>query len=64
MSATQDEIAQLKLRLAEAEKNAVTAATYGKLLLDENHELHSKLEETVKEYSLKLEVRLMLLVWP
>ncbi|XP_068216037.1 protein Spindly-like isoform X2 [Palaemon carinicauda] len=49
------DVPQLKLRLEEAEKNAITAAKYGKLLLEENHELHVKLEDTIKEYSLKLE---------
>ncbi|XP_064098037.1 protein Spindly-like [Macrobrachium nipponense] len=47
--------AQLKLRLEESERNLITAAKYGKLLLEENHELHVKLEETIKEYSMKLE---------
>lgn len=55
MAEKQDDINQLKLRLKEAEKNTIMAATYGKQLLDENHELHSKLEETIKEYSLKIE---------
>lgn len=49
------DVAQLKLRLEESERNLITAAKYGKLLLEENHELHVKLEETIKEYSMKLE---------
>lgn len=49
-------VTQLQQRLEEAEKNVVMAATYGKQLLDENNELHTRLEETVSEYSTKMEV--------
>ncbi|XP_071517718.1 protein Spindly-B-like [Panulirus ornatus] len=49
-------LAELQQRLDEAEKNTITAAMYGKQLLDENHELHTKLEDTIKEYAAMIEV--------
>ncbi|XP_047493121.1 protein Spindly-like [Penaeus chinensis] len=55
MSSESTKIAELQQRLEEAEKNTIMAATYGKQLLDENHELHTKLEETIKEYAIKIE---------
>nr|XP_045601389.1 protein Spindly-like isoform X2 [Procambarus clarkii] len=45
----------LQQRLQEAEKNAILAATYGKQLLEENHDLHTKLEDTFKESTTKIE---------
>lgn len=56
MSSESEKIAELQQRLEEAEKNTIMAATYGKQLLDEHHELHTKLEETIREYTTKLEV--------
>ncbi|KAG7157341.1 Spindly-B-like [Homarus americanus] len=47
--------AELQQRLKEAEKNTILAATYGKELLEENHELHTKLENVIKEYATKIE---------
>ncbi|XP_042878974.1 protein Spindly-like [Penaeus japonicus] len=55
MSSESTKIAELQHRLEEAEKNTIMAATYGKQLLDENHELHNKLEETIREYATKME---------
>ena len=42
------EIEDLKKRLLEAENNVHQAAVFGKQLLEENHELHTKLEEASK----------------
>ncbi|KAK8382598.1 hypothetical protein O3P69_015435 [Scylla paramamosain] len=54
----EQQVSELKQQLAEAEHNTVLAATYGKQLLDKNHELEAKLETLEQEkhcLSLKLE---------
>lgn len=42
-------IEELQKRLEEAEHNTVLAATYGKQLLQENHDLHAKVEDGQKK---------------
>lgn len=45
----QPSIKELQQRLEEAENNTVLAATYGKQLLQENHDLRAKLEDDQKK---------------
>lgn len=49
-------LAELQQRLEEAEKNSITAAMYGKQLLDKTHELQTKLEDTIKEHGTAIKV--------
>ena len=54
----EEEIKKLKTQLQEKEQNLLLAAHYGKTLLEENSELHSKLDQQIKDFGKQKEVRL------
>ena len=49
-------VSQLQSELEEKDKDLITAAEFGKKLLDGNQELQNRLEEISKEYTVKIEV--------
>lgn len=52
----QNENEVLKRDLLEKNKNLIFAAECGKKLLDENAELHTQIETTIKDCDYKIEV--------
>ena len=56
VSTLESELQETRTLLQEKERDLITAAEFGKRLLDTNQELHTRLEELGKEYAEKIEV--------
>ena len=56
VSSLESELQETRTLLQEKERDLITAAEFGKRLLDTNQELHTRLEELGKEYAEKIEV--------
>ena len=56
LSSLESELQETRTLLQEKERDLITAAEFGKRLLDTNQELHTRLEELGREYAEKIEV--------
>ena len=56
LSQLESELQETRTLLQEKERDLITAAEFGKRLLDTNQELHTRLEELGREYAEKIEV--------
>lgn len=57
----ESELQEMRTFLEEKDKNLVMAAEFGKRLLETNQDLETRMDDTVKEFSDRIEVGPLLL---
>ena len=56
MDENNESIEELRIKLEQTEETLHQAAIFGKQLVEDNQELHNKLQQAVKDHHTKLEV--------